>query len=99
VFVQIFQRTRDTESLASLRANLEDAGSGLSARVDTVSVMWDNICEWPGATVIFDTEFKILNATHATYVASVEKFRIEQEENARIYEEKVATVDSFAFRK
>jgi len=78
VFVQIFQRTRDTESLASLRANLEDAGSGLSARVDTVSVMWDNICEWPGASVIFDTEFKILNATHATYVASVEKFRIEQ---------------------
>jgi len=36
--------------------------------------------------VIFDTEFKILNATHATYVASVEKFRIEQEDNARKYE-------------
>eukprot|EP00798_Chlamydomonas_sp_ICE-L_P029183 gene29183-biopygen33052 len=37
------------ESLASLRSTLEDAESGLSARVDAVSVMWDKIREWPHA--------------------------------------------------
>jgi hypothetical protein len=92
VFYQIHKRTRDAESLASLRSTLEDAESGLSARVDAVSVMWDKIREWPhaipGATVIFDTEFKILNATHATYIASAEKFRIEKEEKARLKKER-----------
>eukprot|EP00798_Chlamydomonas_sp_ICE-L_P006067 gene6067-biopygen1190 len=92
VFYQILKRTRDAESLASLRSTLEDAESGLSARVDAVSVMWDKICEWPhaipGATVIFDTEFKILNATHATYIASAEKFRIDKEEKARLKKER-----------
>ena len=37
--------------------------------------------------MIFDTEFKILNATHATYIASAEKFRIEKEEKARLNKE------------
>eukprot|EP00798_Chlamydomonas_sp_ICE-L_P004825 gene4825-biopygen15133 len=49
VFYQIHKRTRDAESLASLRSTLEDAESGLSARVDAVSVMWDKIREWPHA--------------------------------------------------
>eukprot|EP00798_Chlamydomonas_sp_ICE-L_P003039 gene3039-biopygen20782 len=86
------ERTRDAESLASLRSTLEDAESGLSARVDAVSVMWDKIREWPhaipGATVIFDNEFKILNATHATYIASAEKFRIDKEEKAHLKKER-----------
>eukprot|EP00798_Chlamydomonas_sp_ICE-L_P008454 gene8454-biopygen3802 len=45
----IHKRTRDAESLASLRSTLKDAESGLSARVDAVSVMWDKIREWPHA--------------------------------------------------
>eukprot|EP00798_Chlamydomonas_sp_ICE-L_P026276 gene26276-biopygen11211 len=49
VFYQIHKRTRDAESLASLRSTLEDAESGLSAHVDAVSVMWDKIREWPHA--------------------------------------------------
>eukprot|EP00798_Chlamydomonas_sp_ICE-L_P020627 gene20627-biopygen29387 len=49
VFYQIYKRTRDAESLASLRSTLKDAESGLSARVDAVSVMWDKIREWPHA--------------------------------------------------
>eukprot|EP00798_Chlamydomonas_sp_ICE-L_P002620 gene2620-biopygen1112 len=49
VFYQIHKRTRNAESLASLRSTLEDAESGLSARVDAVSVMWDKIREWPHA--------------------------------------------------